>query len=353
MPDKLTMREMAAALGVSRSTISAVLNGREASQRISPETAARVRSQLEERGYVQAKAALQLKGGPSDATGILYCGDFAKFSHLVEAMPLLINGIKSKYGIAEITCIDPAHIHDGFRELVAKGVTKLLWIHANPPEREIQNAKILFPLMERMKRLVIYNFDIGLGEWEEEYLKSGIHLVGFNRPATYREAARIFRRAGHSHVALHELNADYPARVLPNLAPIVEPFKREGLTAHGIWPDGGSTKDMPKAILENLVRLHREKGVDCVFVRDDTLAAALMDGLDRRGIRVPEDIAVIGFDGLPMSAWLKVPLTTFSIPVPSMCEKALELLESEEPSARGQLHIFRQKPVLRKSHAVS
>jgi LacI family transcriptional regulator len=52
-------------------------------------------------------------------------------------------------------------------------------------------------------------------------------------------------------------------------------------------------------------------------------------GLRRRGFRVPEDIALVGCDDLPLSAELDVPLTTIAYPLEEMCRRATDLLLSQ------------------------
>ena len=86
------------------------------------------------------------------------------------------------------------------------------------------------------------------------------------------------------------------------------------------------------------------------FIRNDLLAAEVMNRLGDYGIRVPDDIALIGFSGSPYSGWLPVPLTTFEHPIEEMCRCTMFLLKSGNPSDNARSHIFENKLVLRKSH---
>jgi len=51
-------------------------------------------------------------------------------------------------------------------------------------------------------------------------------------------------------------------------------------------------------------------GVTAVFVANDQMAAGLLNGLHRHGVRVPEDVSVVGFDDIPEAEFLIPPLTT-------------------------------------------
>lgn len=56
------------------------------------------------------------------------------------------------------------------------------------------------------------------------------------------------------------------------------------------------------------------------------MAVGALRALERRGVRVPEDIAVTGFDGIPLSRIVRPPLTTVRQPIRQLGEQAVELL---------------------------
>lgn len=56
--------------------------------------------------------------------------------------------------------------------------------------------------------------------------------------------------------------------------------------------------------------LEKYAGMDAVFVANDQMALGAMNGSSQRGIRIPADLGVIGFDGIPESAYFYPPLTT-------------------------------------------
>jgi len=331
----MTMVRMAEELGVSRITVSAVINGREKQQRISPETAARVRDYLAMRGYVQSKSALQMKAGDSpNDVGILYCGAFMPFSHLADAFACLAAAIEQRSGIVDITGIAQEKLQSGLRDLVAKGVTRLVWIHAGSIETEIRNLETLRPLLERMTRVVCYN----AGAREQYHdLPENMALVGFERDSAYVEVAECWRRRGHRKIALNELFFENHGG-LPHTEQLRELFKQQDFEVFGLHPAGrmGMDDAIAAAIMaENLLHLHREHGVSCAFIRNEMQAALIMHKLLAVGIRVPEDIALIGFGYNPYLDLLPVPLTTFRHPVQEMCDWAIELLYSDTITGTG------------------
>jgi LacI family transcriptional regulator len=63
-----------------------------------------------------------------------------------------------------------------------------------------------------------------------------------------------------------------------------------------------------------------------VFVANDQMAVGLMGALHDRGLRVPGDIALAGFDDIPMARYLTPPLTTIHLDVEELGRRALRLL---------------------------
>lgn len=349
MKSKMTMAQMAEELGVSRITVSAVINGREKRQRISPETAGRIREYLERRGYVQSKSALQMKAGDCpESVGILYCGGFMPFSHLDEALSRLTGEIERRSGIVDITGISLEQLRDGLRDQVSKGVTRLVWIHAGGGEIEMRNMELLRPLLERMERVVCYN---ALRNNEFSELPKNLGMVGFNRDNAYRRIGELWRERGHSRIALSELFYNAPGG-LPGTARLGRSFAECGFEVYGLHPAACSGLDAhaaATAIADNLIRLNREKQVGCAFIRNEMQAALVLRQLLEHGIRVPEELAVTGFGDNPYLEMLPVPLTTFAVPVEEMCAKTIELLYSPEAETGG-CYEFECRMMERRSH---
>lgn len=66
-----------------------------------------------------------------------------------------------------------------------------------------------------------------------------------------------------------------------------------------------------------------------LFAATDNLAIGAMSALARRGKRVPDDVSVVGYNDIPLSAHLPVPLTSMRVPFEEIASNALELLEAK------------------------
>ena len=347
----LTMQQMAEELNLSRRVISAVVNGRCDKVRVSPATERRVREYLEASGYVRSRSALQLKhGGKSDQIGIFYCGKFVALEYLTTALTILTEEIRNRCGFFEISGVNPDHLYEGVSEIIAKGIRKLIWIHGNTPQEEYLHAEKLFPLFRQLEKVVIFKYDFLYSELEKAYLDNGIELVGFDSVQSYHDAARLFRESGHTKVGLNDIfEADNLP--LPGNDRLLEAFLAEGLEVFGLQPPEETPADrIPEEIAKTILRLYRDEGVRAVFIRNDLLIATVMHLLQESGVRIPEEIALIGFSGSTYSSLLNPPLTTFNHPIEAMCRRTMELIDSSASGKAAQRHIFANRFVLRKSH---
>jgi DNA-binding LacI/PurR family transcriptional regulator len=82
---------------------------------------------------------------------------------------------------------------------------------------------------------------------------------------------------------------------------------------------------------------------DALFCHNDMLAVGVYCGLRRSGLRVPDDVAVVGFDGVEETQYLDIPLTTVRTSGETLCRRALDALsrrmagDAETPPLRAVL----------------
>jgi LacI family transcriptional regulator len=66
--------------------------------------------------------------------------------------------------------------------------------------------------------------------------------------------------------------------------------------------------------------------VSAVFAQNDMMAIGAMKALKEKGLKVPEDIAVIGFDNIPLSSFVTPELSTVTVPVYELGKTAMKIL---------------------------
>ena len=78
------------------------------------------------------------------------------------------------------------------------------------------------------------------------------------------------------------------------------------------------------SVAERLVR--EGAHVDAVFAANDMMAIGCLAALNEAGLRVPEDIALAGFDDIPIARYVSPPLTTMHVPIADLGIDALDAL---------------------------
>jgi LacI family transcriptional regulator len=99
--------------------------------------------------------------------------------------------------------------------------------------------------------------------------------------------------------------------------------------------------------------LLRQRGrPTAIFVANDHMAVGVMGALQEAGRRIPDDIALAGFDDIPMARYLTPALTTVHVDTLRMGERAVELLldpERSEPTAEARHEVLPTRLVVRAS----
>jgi DNA-binding LacI/PurR family transcriptional regulator len=96
----------------------------------------------------------------------------------------------------------------------------------------------------------------------------------------------------------------------------------------GLDPDTGATLAM-----QRLLDATHGAPPDAVFAYNDAAALAAMRVCAARGLRVPEDIAIVGFDDIPAAAYAMPPLSTIAVDKEALGRRGVELLLEEAPAA--------------------
>jgi len=90
---------------------------------------------------------------------------------------------------------------------------------------------------------------------------------------------------------------------------------------------------------------------DGLMCYNDSLAMGAQSALLRHGVKIPDDTALVGFDGLDFTEFLPVPLTTVQSPISDMCERALGFILNriEDHCTPLQQTVIRPKLLIRES----
>lgn len=317
-----TINDVAKLANVSISTVSRVLNK---TAPVAQSTVERVEDAITKLNFQPHPVARSLAGGKSQTLGIL--------------LPELSNPFFSL-------------LTTGVEQGVRQAGFDLL-IHLTNSVRQ-QRGKPIYPLNEHtVDGLIIYTRNLPSSEIERLYaLDCPMVLLfrsepqGMSIPTVTLDnvsgakagVTHLIRQSGCRRIAfLRELldNEDSQQR---------ETGYRQALEEHGIGADEllvqafDRTHESCDPIIQAWLEL--PEPVDAIFADCDTLAIRVVEYLNKSSVKIPEDVAVVGFDDIMMARHLNPPLSTVRSPIVTAGERAVELLVQKiKNDAVGHAHL--------------
>jgi DNA-binding LacI/PurR family transcriptional regulator len=314
-----TIKDVAAVAGVSRGTVSRVLNG---GHWVSPEALAAVNAAIRSTGYAANRHARSLVTGRSNSVAFLLTEphqllfEDPNFSVLLRGvaealakrdMPLLL--------MVAGTVAERRRVTDYVTAGHVDGVL-LISSHADSP--------VLGSLLRRGVPTVACGVPLG-HEGELGY-------VAADDVAGARLMVRHLVSTGRSRIATitGPLDTSGGVQRLQGYRTELGSSYDESLVAHGDY-----SRDSGRAAMTEL--LERRPDLDAVFVASDLMAAGALSALAAAGRRVPDDVAVGGFDDSGLAATLHPPLTTMRQPFERISAEMVRVLtdavNGEAPAA--------------------
>ena len=315
---------VAARAGVSRTTVSFVLNAR-AGSGIAAATRARVLAAARELGYVPSAAARSLVSGRTLTVGFVVCDarHLLTDAYLPQAIFTLTQVAHARGFRVLVEAVDDPERPAAYQALVRSARIDGMVV-MNPRREDAQLAELIdsrYPVVT-----------IGRPPSERG------HMLDVDNVAAVQDATAHVLQAGRRRIAHLGYGSPRYATVAERRAGY-----RAALAAAGVATDerlvtfGNYSADSGAAAMRSLLQRlgHRPGGpapFDALVCGNDTVALGALTALREVGLRVPADVAVVGFDDIPMAAHAAPPLTTVRMPLLAMGEAAghllLELLES-------------------------
>lgn len=316
---RVTSHDVARAAGVSRATVSLVLNGSRAVS-LSPETRARVLAAAAALNYAPDSAGRMLVRGATETIGLLIShAELLQFDAFVPQVLLGIGRVADRHGYRVLLEPVPRGPDPNrYLKLVAgRRIDGLIVL--NPQTEDAQLAA----LVERGYPLVLMG---SVGHPREHTVNAAIEA---SVTAAIRHLAELGRRR-IAHIAFS------PAGFIGTdlrLAAYRCALRGLGLDADdALVAEGAFSAESGYRAMRAL--LGRGPAPDGLFAGNDTIALGAMAALHERGLRIPEDVAVVGFDDLPIAAYAWPPLTTIRNPAIPQGELAgrmlVDLLQRKE-----------------------
>ncbi|UGQ13744.1 LacI family transcriptional regulator [Yinghuangia sp. ASG 101] len=303
--DVPTLETVAAVAGVSRATVSRVINN---SPKVSPQVRAVVEAAIASTGYVPNRAARTLVTRRTDSVALVIqepeshlFGD-PYLTGIVRSVSEELSGTDVQLVLMMVrTDADQQRLERYLRGGHVDGAL-LVSLHgdADLPNRLVRAG---IPV-------VVGGRPLG-GE-------AGITYVDADNVGGARLATAYLHGLGRRRVATIAGPADMCAGI-DRLTGYLAAVEGEPLVAHGDFTRGSGATAMREL-------LDAAPDLDAVFAASDLMAAAAVTVLRASGRRVPDDVAVVGFDDVEAAHWSDPPLTTVHQPVHEQGRRMTRLL---------------------------
>ncbi|WP_210438834.1 LacI family DNA-binding transcriptional regulator [Nocardioides xinjiangensis] len=315
----LRLQDVAEAAGVSIATASRSLSG---SPGVSETVAERVREVASTLGYVANVHARSLAGGPTRTVGLVVheIGD-PYFSEIASGLL----GVGAREGLTVQICHtgrDPERELAQLRMLIANRVGAIV----------IAGSGLVDPSLQAPAKAELQTFRRAGGRVAvigRHHL--GVDAVLPDNVEGARAVARHLLDLGHRRVAV-AAGSRQLTTVADRLAGLQQAFADAGLDFAAVpVVETDFTRAGGKAAAEQILAEH--PGVTAVLALNDDMAIGVLSALRARGVSVPREVSVTGFDDVAVAGDLAPSLTTVRLPMGEMGEQAL-VLALKKPGTR-------------------
>jgi len=334
---RVTSQDVADLAGVSRTTVSLVLNDVQGIN-ISPQTRQKVREAAEKLGYIPNATAQALATRRAKAIGLVMTRSphhIASDTFLPQILGGLLDSIKQHKLRLLIESVEAEHQDRIYLELArAKQIDGMILLTPRIDDsglKKLEEVDIPSVLMGKLENSKFYTVDV------DNHLSA-------------KKAVQFLLKLGHTHIAcISNARPSYaasPDRVLGY---------KEVLTEAGITVEEDLIQyadfDPQSGFTCMQALLATGKKFTAAFVASDNVAMGAKSALREAGLRIPEDISIIGFDDIPWAQYSDPPLTTVRLPAQKLASEAclmlLDLMQGKEP--KEQHLVLDTELVVRKS----
>ena len=338
-----TIQDVARQAGVSISTVSNLLNGR--ADRMGKETLTRVEAAIAALNFRPNRAARQLKTGQTPMLGLL--------------VPSIANPMYGFIAREIETAAQERHGHrvllgntyrnkdketGFFDDLLAHGVRGVMVISSLVDERHFESAV--------QRGLVMVSYD----RRATPDTRSAIDHVSVDNFEAARAATEHLIRLGHRRLCFATATGQTMSRS-DKIRGFFAAAEAAGLKSSAQVLDGKTLSEYGDSEMADVgsvlaARMTKERNRPTGIVAvNDMLGIGLLAGFSDAGLSVPQDVSVIGMDGMFLSSLVRPALTTVSFPVAQMAQTIVERLITRmaDPAIETGEFLFKTELVERDS----
>ncbi|MEM8858203.1 MAG: LacI family DNA-binding transcriptional regulator [Chloroflexota bacterium] len=302
----VTIMDVAKYSGVSYSTVSRVANGY---QYVKPATREKVQKAMDELGYVANLKARSLAGGRSNMIGLLVFD--LENSYFTE----VVRGID-----AEVSTLDYSMMISTTNQRRERERTHIIQLTSGIVDGLIimlpqAIESWLEPLRERNTPYVLIDHESSSGQG---------NIIRTSNKRGAKEAAEHLLGLGHTKIGLI-MGTPSVQSGRERVEGFLQALSEKGLEHPESYRKQGDF-DTPSGKAGALELLQMDDRPTAIFALNDAMAIGVYEAAEELGIRIPEELSVIGFDDIPEAKYIRPQLTTVRQPQRDIGREATRLL---------------------------
>ena len=292
----VSMKDISAACGVSVATVSKALNDH---KDVGEETKQRIRAIAKEMGYFPNSSARALKTNKSYNIGVLFVDEVPQsglthdyFAGILDSFKVTVEA--KGYDITFINCNNLRKGRLSYLEHSKfRGVDGVLIACVNFHDKEvIELVKSDIPVVT-----IDYDFPGKLSVVSDN-IKGIKDLVNYIYSQGHRKIAYIHGQENNENVTENRVKS------------FLDTAKELGLEIPEEYLVTGNYRDIPNAAKNAAALLNLKDRPSCIIFADDYSAIGGMNEIKARGLTIPDDISIAGYDGINLAAQIEPQLTT-------------------------------------------
>ncbi|EWT02038.1 LacI family transcriptional regulator [Intrasporangium oryzae NRRL B-24470] len=319
VPGRPTLEEVARVAGVSRATVSRVING---SPRVSPEVLSVVEKAIAQLNYVPNRAARSLVARATMSIALVVPEDAHRFfgdPYFADVVQGISDRIDDSDYVLNLQLTHPSSPSEKTRRYLLGGnVDGAIVVSHHSGDHFLASLGQSLPVV------------FGGRPFGEVSSKTDYYVDVDNRLGAVQATEHLITH-GRRAIATITGPTDMPAAIDR------EQGWRDAVRAAGLSEERLVHGDFTEAggVRSALTLLDEHPDVDAIFVASDLMASGVMLALEERGLRVPQDVAIVGFDNSRYATRGPIGLTTIAQPSQQMgvvmADTLLRLLSGEHP----------------------
>lgn len=331
---RVTVRDLAARVGVNVSTVSRALNP-ETRKMITPEVVQKVVKAAEDLGYVPNRVAAALASNRSHTIGVLIP------DLMNPVFPPILRGLQDACDKANYTLISSnsdnraEYERSAIREMRERAVDGFVMATARREDPLIEDC------IDQKLPFVLINRTVD---------RDGVNAIVNDDAAGIRMAVEHLISLNHVHIA-HIAGPQHTSTGFTRREEFLSRMHLKGLSTDHIAETKTFSIEAGRLAMNEL--LARGEKVTAVVASNDLLALGCLDAMKEQGLRCPEDISIVGFNNIPFLDRMTPALTTLAIPHYEIGVHAAEnlLLQIRNPDKEPLVIKLQPKLIVRNSTA--